>query len=62
MEPFDDTYLGDGLYVSFDGFQLRLMAPRGGDEGDHVVYLEPAVFAELLRVMKNHGVFVGLVK
>lgn len=34
-----ETYLGDGLYASFDGFQFCLRAPR--EHGDHVVYLEP---------------------
>jgi hypothetical protein len=32
-----EEYLGDGLYVSFDGQQIKLRAPR--DDGDHVVYL-----------------------
>lgn len=36
-----ETYLGDGLYASFDGWQFRLRAPR--EDGDHIVYLEPAV-------------------
>jgi hypothetical protein len=33
-----ETYLGDGLYASFDGWQVRLRAPREG--GDHEVFLE----------------------
>ena len=41
----DETYLGDGLYCSFDGIQIKLRAPR--DEGDHVVYLESDVFHAL---------------
>ena len=32
---------GDGLYASFDGWQIRLRAPR--EDGDHEVYLEPDV-------------------
>jgi hypothetical protein len=36
-----EEYLGDGLYVSFDGWQFCLRAPRG--DVDHVVYLEPYV-------------------
>lgn len=39
-EP-NETYLGDGLYASFDGFQFCLRAPR--EDGDHVVYLDPTV-------------------
>jgi hypothetical protein len=38
----EEEYLGDGLYVSFDGFQFCLRAPRG--HVDHVVYLDPQVF------------------
>ena len=33
-----ETYLGDGLYASFDGWQVKLRAPREG--GDHEVFLE----------------------
>lgn len=42
-----ETYLGDGLYASFDGYQIRLRAPRG--EGDHEVFLEHQTFLELLK-------------
>jgi hypothetical protein len=41
--PRNETYLGDGLYASHDGFQLRLRAPRDG--GDHEVIMD----AETLR-------------
>lgn len=41
-----ETYLGDGLYASFDGFAITLRAPR--PEGDHYVGLEPAVYLALL--------------
>ena len=36
-----EEYLGDGLYVSFDGYMFTLRAPRL--EGDHWVGLEPDV-------------------
>ena len=36
-----ETYLGDGLYASYDGWQIMLRAPR--PNGDHYVALEPAV-------------------
>jgi hypothetical protein len=36
-----ETYLGDGLYASFDGTQIILRAPR--ENGDHFVALEPSV-------------------
>jgi len=38
-----ETYLGDGLYASFDGEHFILRAPRDG--GDHWVALEPSVLA-----------------
>ena len=43
----EETYLGDGLYVSFDGWALRLRAPR--DDGDHEVFLEPYVYDNFLK-------------
>jgi hypothetical protein len=36
-----EVYLGDGLYASFDGYQVRLRAPDTA--GDRVVFLEPEV-------------------
>lgn len=36
-----ETYLGDGLYASFDGWQFRLWTQR--DFGVHEVFLEPSV-------------------
>ncbi len=42
----DEEYLGDGLYVSHDGWQIILRAPR--IEGDHWVALEPNVFVALV--------------
>lgn len=36
-----ETYLGDGLYASFNGEYIRLRAPRIGE--DHIVYLGPEV-------------------
>lgn len=47
----EETYLGDGLYVSFDGFQFRLRAPHL--EGDHVVYLEEPVFRSFLKYVEK---------
>ena len=37
----DETYLGDGLYASFDDGQIWLRAPREG--GDRRVALEPSL-------------------
>jgi hypothetical protein len=45
--PAKETYLGDGLYASFDGWQFKLRAPR--EDGDHVVYLDPDVYRSFER-------------
>lgn len=49
----EEIYLYDGLYASFDGFQIKLRTPR--EEGDHVVYLEPRTYDEL----RKFGLKVG---
>lgn len=43
----NEIYLGDGLYASFDGFSIKLRAPR--DRGDHEVYIEPDMFKLLIK-------------
>ena len=49
--PDKETYLGDGLYASFDGWQIQLRAPR--PDGDHLIYLEPDVQAALLKFIES---------
>ena len=51
-----ERYLGDGLYASFDGFQIRLRAPRG--DADHEVYLEPSTLLAFEEFV--HGVRAGI--
>lgn len=51
MSEREEIYGGDGVYFSFDGWQIRLRAPRDG--GDHVVYLEPEVVAALLAYIRT---------
>ena len=50
----EETFLGDGLYARYDGYQIHLRAPRA--EGDHFVVLEPEVYNALIafhtRVVK----------
>jgi hypothetical protein len=40
----EESYIGDGVYVSYDGRQFKLRAPRSSRDfshgGNHVVYLE----------------------
>lgn len=43
----EETYLGDGLYVRFDGYAFVLRAPR--EDGDHWVAMEP----DVLRAFEN---------
>ena len=42
----DETYLGDGLYASFDDGQIWLRAAREG--GDRRVALEPSTYHALV--------------
>lgn len=44
----NEIYLGDGLYASFDGWMIRLRAPR--TDGDHFVFLEP----DTLKALENY--------
>ncbi len=46
-----ETYLGDGLYASFDGWQIKLRAPRGYE--DHVVYLDEHAYSALLEFVAS---------
>ena len=51
-----ESYLGDGVYASFDGYQVCLRAPR--EHGDHVVYLDGstlAAFDEYVRRLRDGG-------
>lgn len=41
-----DEYIGDGVYVSFDGYQIWLAV---NDHQNKVVALEPAVMFNLMR-------------
>lgn len=46
-----DQYLGDGLFASFDGFQIRLWTDRGGEV--HEVFIEPKVWMALLQFVEE---------
>lgn len=43
------TYIGDGAYAEFDGFNLKLWTPR--QDGEHYIYLDPQVWQTLLDFM-----------
>jgi hypothetical protein len=49
-----ETYLGDGLYASFDGFMIVLRARR--ENGDHEVFLDQSTlqaFMQFLDALKT---------
>ena len=41
-----ETYIGDGVYASFDGWQIRLRVPLGIN--DAVIFLQPGVWSSLV--------------
>lgn len=47
-----ETYLGDAVYASFDGYQIML---RTGDGNAQVIYLEPGVWYNLQEWVKELG-------
>lgn len=48
MSKNTPTYLGDGLYADFDGYQIKLMANSYEFPTD-TVYLDPNVTEALLK-------------
>ena len=46
----NETYLGDAVYASFDGWQIKL---RTGDGNNQVIYLEPGVYQNLIRFVND---------
>jgi len=56
-KPTDDPtrrYLGDGVYASFDGWQVWLTTDRL--EGQHSIALEPSVFADLMKYVYGRDI------
>lgn len=52
LDTKDATYLGDGLYVTHDGFQIWLFAANGAGVTDRVA-LEPAVLERFQKWLKE---------
>ena len=48
-------YIGDGVYVEWDGFHLILMANSPHEPTD-IIYLEDTVIAALLDYLKRHDI------
>lgn len=52
MAPVIQTYIGDGLYAEFDGFQIRLFASNG-EATTNEVFLDSNVWTSLLDFVKR---------
>lgn len=48
-----DTYLGDSVYASFDGFMMKLET-NNGMGADNEIYLEDQVFLAFLEFVGRH--------
>jgi hypothetical protein len=48
-ESYANTYLGDGVYASYDGYQIWLAVNH---HENNVVALEPEVFANLCKYVE----------
>lgn len=46
MINYKPEYLGDGVYATWDGYQIRLSLD-GQDMSDTVIYIEPSVLEAL---------------
>ena len=47
----EDRYLGDGVYASFDGYQIWLNADR--DERQHAIALDASTFDALMKYQRD---------
>lgn len=52
---FKKVYLGDGLYMDSDGWQIRLYGFNGIEAHDQV-FLEPMVLDRFLQELKDRGI------
>ena len=50
-------YLGDGVYASFDGYQIWLSTQR--EIGQHIIALDPFVLERLVEYAKKYGFKMG---
>jgi hypothetical protein len=44
-------YLGDGVYVEWNGYAIRLSTPR--EDGEHWLELDSSCYAALLRFVER---------
>lgn len=55
IEGVHETYIGDGCYASFDGYQIKLRVPC--DHDDQEVCLERRTFEGLLQFARSYWRF-----
>ncbi len=48
----EESYIGDGVYIRFDGFQLWLRTNRFGN--DEAIALEPIAFQKLIEWLDEY--------
>ena len=46
------AYLGDGVYIDFDGYML-VLTTEDGIEATNTIYLEPEVFKLLMKYVER---------
>jgi hypothetical protein len=51
IKRYEKSYLGDGVYVHHDGYQIWLTAPRETEE--HQIALEPEVLHNFMGWLAN---------
>lgn len=53
MSNENKDYLGDGVYVEFSGYDLRLFTPEG-----HQIFLEQDALKKLVNFAQRQGIEV----
>jgi len=46
-------YIGDGVYVSWDGYGITMTTENGSAFPTNIIYLEPSVFETLQEYFKK---------
>lgn len=54
------TYLGDGVYSEFDGWQIKLTTENGSLQTTNTIYLEPEVATNLVEHIRRISLYRGL--
>jgi hypothetical protein len=52
MTPGTKEYIGDGVYVSWDGYHV-VLTTENGIETTNTIYLEPSVQIELVKFFEK---------